>query len=611
MVSYPTFAENSMAGIALNRAVRFKDKKVLTSHWRDGVHYDTWQSWTFSAMVGEGFKLYEAWTRLGVNPQDRVAIIGKNRPRWVFTCASLLTSNITMVPVYPTLTAREAAFILKDSGAKYAVADTLEQAKKIVSEADQCPGLKKIYVMDRISGGDGMIAPYDELVSMSGGTTDMESIFRRVRDIKPDDLAALIYTSGTTGLPKGVMLTNANFLSQQVVVNTFGFNHNDVFLNHLPFCHSFGFTGDLAASIDLGAEMVISDGIQTEQIRHALTTIRPTVLMSVPRLYEKLFVEVKRVVSGRPAPVQALFKEALAIGKEVFDLKNEGRKIPLAISLKYMAAKQLLSAVRHKAGLDRVRVAFAGGGPTSRELCYFFQSLGIDIFQGYGLTETSPICNVNVPGRNKMGTVGPVISGVEERLAEDGEILVRGPNLMKGYFNDPGATAEAIDADGWFHTGDIGTFDPDGYLTITDRKKELIVTAGGKNIAPLKLETAFNTEQYIERAVVIGDRRKYLVALVCPNFELLSRWAKRHGIKAETNAALAAHPEVVRLLEARVEQANRQFAKFEQIKKIAVMDHEFSDVTGELTPTQKVKRRVVEEKYKTVLDGLYPKDEEF
>jgi long-chain acyl-CoA synthetase len=608
-MKYPTFPETSMAAIAFNRSATYENKKHLTAHYRDGVHVDSWNSWTFRQETEEGLRLAAAWRALGIEPREKVAIVGKNRPRWAFTFTSLLGSNIVTVPVYPTLTAAEMAFVLRDSGARFAVADTLEQAQKIASVAAECPDLKKVYVMDRIeAGGHKKIAPYEELVGLCGDDLHLDETFKRVREIRLDDLIALIYTSGTTGRPKGVMLTNANFLSQRVVLPLFNICADDVLLNHLPFCHAFGMTADLAASVDVGAELVIADGIAPEQIRHALTTIRPTVLMSVPRLFEKLFVEVRRVVSLRPEAVRKIFKNALDVGKQVFDLRNSGKPLPLKTAVRYALAKRVLMKVRAQAGLDRLRIAYAGGGPTSRELCYFFQSLGIDIYQGYGLTETSPIANVNVPGKNKLGTVGPPIRDVEEKIAEDGEILIRGPNLMKGYYNNQAATAEAIDAEGWLHSGDIGFLDEDGYLTITDRKKEIIVTAGGKNVAPLAIESAFNTEPYIERVVAIGDRRRYLTALVCPNFEMLRDWAKQRGIAAPTKTELAAHPEVAKLMEERVAAVNQQFARYEQIKRIAVMDHEFTEETGELTPTQKVKRRVVDAMYKDVIDRMYPDD---
>ena len=606
-MDYPSFDEKSMAAAAFNRAKRHWDEVKLVAMYRDGRHTGRWESYTVKEMADEQHHLTAAWRILGVKSQERVAIMAQNRPRWIHTLRSLLADNIITVPIYPTLTAQDAGFILRDSGARYVVVDTMDQAEKVLSVLDELPDLEKIYVMDPVAERtDARVAPYDDLIDMAEGRVDMQAIYERVREITEEDIAAILYTSGTTGRPKGVVLSNANFLSQRVVLPHFNLTPNDVFLNHLPFSHSFGLSSDLFGSGEVGATLVIAEGNAPQQIRHALTTIRPTVLMSVPRLFEKIYVNVQRVVSQKSPRAQTLFNAALNVGKQVFDLRNEGKPIPMALALKYRLARTQLMKVRRRAGLDRVRVAYPGGGPTSRELCYFFQSLGIDLYQGYGLTETSPVANVNLPGKNKLGTVGPPIPGVEEKLAEDGEILIRGKNLMKGYHNNPEATAEAIDDEGWFHTGDIGVFDEDGYLKIVDRKKELIVTSGGENIAPLAIEAAFNTEPYIERVVVVGDGRKYLAALVCPDFEVLYDWAREKGLSWGSDAELAAHPEVTRLLEERVNEVNENFARFQQIKKIAVTDHVFSEETGELTPTQKVKRRVVDSAYKEIINSMYP-----
>ena len=606
---YPTFDEKNMASVQFNRANKHWDRPLLVAKYRDGRATEDWQHYTWADQAEDHHHLITAWNVLGVKPQERVAILGKNRPRWIQAAVSLLSSNIVFVPIYPTLLAKDIAYVLKDSGARFIVVDSMEQAGKVLSVFDELPALQKIFVMDPLEGDpDERIGSFEELVDLGRDRVDMEAIFERVRAIQGDDLVAIIYTSGTTGRPKGVMLSNDNFLCQRVVLPYFNLTSEDIFLNHLPFCHAFGLVADMLGAAEVGATLVIAEGIAPQQIRSALTTIRPTVLMSVPRLFEKLFIEVQRVVSTRPSQIQKIFHNALAIGKQVFDLKNTDQSVPLSLAIKYSLAKRILMKVRKQAGMDRLRVAYAGGGPTSRELCYFFQSLGIDIYQGYGLTETSPIANVNVPGRNKMGTVGPPIERVEEMIADDGEILIRGANLMKGYYNNPEATTKAIDDQGWFHSGDIGRFDEDGYLIITDRKKELIVTSGGKNIAPLEIESAYNTERYIERVVVIGDKRKFLSALVCPNFELLDDWAKRKGLKWGTPAELIALPQVVELIEQRIEAVNQNFPRFSQIKKFALIDHEFSEETGELTPTQKVKRRVVAQQYSQVIDGLYPKD---
>lgn len=605
-MDYPTFDEKSIIAVGLNRLKDTWNEGKLVSMYRDGHYTGQWETLLVKDQVHEFLRLATAWRILEVMHGDRVAIMAKNRPRWIATMLGLLARNAVTVPVYPTLTAEEAAFILRDSGAKYVVVDTIDQARKILSVFDGLPVLRKVFVMDPMPDRtDPRIAPYDDLIEMGQAHMDTGAIWQQVDEITGKDDAVIIYTSGTTGRPKGVVLTNANILSQRVALDFFGLTPDDVFLNHLPFSHSFGLTADLFGSIAARAQLAISPGMTPQEIRHSLTTIRPTVLMSVPRLFEKIYVQVQQVVSTRSSRARALFNAALDVSKRVFDLRSEGKRITMTLALKYRLARRITTKVRRQAGLDRVRIAYAGGAPTSRELCTFFQSLGIDIYQGYGLTETSPIANVNLPGRNKLGTVGPPIPGVEEKIAEDGEVLIRGGNVMKGYHNAPEATAEVIDEEGWFHSGDVGAFDEDGYLKIIDRKKELIITSGGKNIAPLAIETAFNTEVYIERVVVVGEGRKYLSALVCPNFRMLYGWARQNGIQWRSDADLAAHPDVTRLLEERVQEANKRFARFEQIKKIAVMDHEFSEETGELTPTAKVKRRAVDSMYAATIESMY------
>lgn len=600
-----SFEENNLAAIGLNRAREVWHEQKIVSKYRLGRHGADWQTYT----VGEAYEcslaLAAAWEQLGLQPGDRVGIMAKNRPRWIFTLNSLMLSNLCAVTVYPTLTADEAAFVLRDSGARYVVVDSVARAELVRSKMDSLPDLEGIIIMDADGPSAAPFQSFDALVAIGKRHQDEAKRHDIVRGISPDDTAAIIYTSGTTGTPKGVMLTHGNFLSQRPLQKSFDIGPEDVFLNHLPFCHSFGLTADLFGAMAVKATLVIADGVEPENIRHALQTIRPTVLMSVPRLYEKIYVQVQQVVSAKPAIVQDLITGALDVGKRVFDLRSAGRPIPRGLAIKHRLAGRIARKVLRQAGLERVRLAYAGGAPSSIELCHFYQGLGIDLLQGYGLTETSPVTNVNLPGKNKLGTVGTPIEGVEVKLAEDGEIMIRGACVMKGYFNNPEATDQVLDDEGWFSTGDIGRIDQDGYLSIVDRKKELIVTSGGKNIAPLAIESRFNTDLYIERVVVIGDRRNYLTALVCPEFENVRAWMKEQGHQGETNEMIAAHPAVRVLVEARVAAVNESLARFEQIKKFAVLPVRFTVESGEITPTEKLKRRFIEEKFAREIAALY------
>jgi len=603
---FETFEEKNLVAVGMNRAQEVWDEVKLVSKYKHGRHGAEWQEYTKAEEVEAQLALASGWLHLGLAAGDRVAIMGQNRPRWIFSLNSILSAKLVAVPVYPSLTGEEAAFILQDSGARYVVADTLEQARKILAEKDSLPALEGIYVMDAYEGeAEAPIQPLDRLMELGRAHLDDGVIGDCIRSIEPESLAAIIYTSGTTGHPKGVMLSHGNFLSQRPLQSSFDLGPDDIFLNHLPFCHVFGLTADLFGSAALKAKLVIADGIEPEKIRHALHTIRPTVLMSVPRLFEKIYVQVQQVVSQKPAPVQKLIQGALDVGKAVFDLNSAGKPVPVGLAIKHRLSQRVTVKVLKQAGLERVRLAYAGGAPTSKALCHFYQGLGINLYQGYGLTETSPVATVNLPGKNKLGTVGPPIPGVEVKIAEDGEIVVRGPIVMQGYFNNPEATAEAIDSDGWFHTGDIGELDEDGYLKIVDRKKEIIITSGGKNIAPLSIESAFNTDHYIERVVVIGEGRNYLTALVCPDFGVIRQWAEERGLPASTPRELVEHEDVIQLLESRVAEVNKHLASFEQIKKIAVLEEPMTPHSGDLTPTEKLRRKVIDKKYAAIIDELY------
>jgi long-chain acyl-CoA synthetase len=434
---------------------------------------------------------------------------------------------------------------------------------------------------------------------------DKDCVARRSGAVTRDDLATLIYTSGTTGDPKGVMLTHGN-LVHNVVAAAKAFPMVDetwTALSFLPLCHSFERTAGHNFMLYAGVTIAYAESI--EKVPENMLEVRPTIMTSVPRLYEKMYARVNEKVAADPPLRQKVFRWAIGVGSRMF--AHQVAKTtpgPLLKAQFALADKLVFSKIKQRTG-GRLQLFISGGAPLAREIAEFFGSAGMLVCEGYGLTETSPVITANWPGSMKPGTVGLPLDQVEVKIAEDGEILTRGPHVMKGYFKKPEATAEAIEKDGWFHTGDIGFKDPDGFLVITDRKKDIIVTSGGKNIAPQPIENRLKTNKFFSEVVMIGNRRNFAAALVVPNFEVLSGWAKARGIPAEPREQLLKNPEVLAHYQALVDELTKDLAQFEKIKKIALLTREFSLENGEITPTLKVKRRVVEERYRQTIDAIY------
>ncbi|MFO8058436.1 MAG: long-chain fatty acid--CoA ligase [bacterium] len=548
---------------------------------------------------------------MGFEPKDRLAVHGPNRPRWIYACLAAIFSGGVHVPIYPNSKPDEVSWILQDSGARFAVCDTMKHAELALSMRDKIETLEKIILMDPLpEGTDDFIMSFDAVLEKGRQSSySDEDLDKRMASTTEDDLAAIIYTSGTTGLPKGVMLSHRCFVSQRVIEPEFDYSDNEVFLAHLPMCHSFGFSSDLLNCGNIGGTMFVADSLETMEMRKNLKDCRPTVMSSVPRLWEKFYIQINQTVKSKPERTQKLFGWALKVGGESFKLSSEGKPVPIGLKLQSKLANRLFEKVKKEVGLDRLKYSYTGGGPIDPKIIYFFGGMGIDLYQGYGLTETAPIINANTPKHNKIGTVGKPLSNVEEKIAEDGEILVRGPQVMKGYHNNPEATAEVLLDGGWFATGDIGEIDQDGFLKITDRKKELLKTSGGKYVAPQPIENEFNTDPYIEMVSVVGDGRKYITALVVPDFENIKGWLQEnHGVEPATNEEMVDHPEVQKLIEERVNLVNQNLARFEQIKRFVVLREPFSEITGELTPSMKKKRRIIESKYKDKIDGMYPEE---
>jgi long-chain acyl-CoA synthetase len=542
---------------------------------------------------------------LGIHRGDRVAILSENRPEWAIADFACLTVGVTDVPVYPTLPAEQIAFILKDSGARAIFVSNADQAAKIVKIRAQVPTLEHVIGFDETLGAaSDLTLRALEARGQAVDTPARQTQWRQEADaVKPDDLATLIYTSGTTGAPKGVMLTHDNFHSN-VVAASFAvpFEGNDTALSFLPLSHVFERMAGHYLMFHTGTSIAYAES--TETVPADLLLVRPTLVLSVPRLYEKMYARVLENAMAGGTVKQRIFFWARGVGERYADEKLAGREPRGLLALQYRLADRLVfSKLKARTG-GRLRYFVSGGAPLSAEINKFFFAAGLVILEGYGLTETSPVIAVNTPDAFRIGTVGRPVRGVEVRIAADGEIITRGPHVMAGYFNNPEATRDTIDPDGWLHTGDIGTLD-DGFLSITDRKKDIIVTAGGKNIAPQPIENLVRSSKYVSQVVMIGDRRRFPILLIVPEREQLERWARQQNLSWSTPAQLLALPEVKDMMDREVQDKLSGLAHFEMPKRFALLEHEFSIERGDLTPSLKVKRRVVDERYRELIDSLY------
>ena len=545
---------------------------------------------------------------LGIAAGDRVAILAESRPCWLMTDLAILCQGAVTVPIYPTLTAVQARYILNDSSAKAVVVSTREQLAKVQEVRHELPALSAVILMDGLPAADSpsvmsleMLATrgHERITSAWGAAKEFRD---RTRQISPQDLATIIYTSGTTGEPKGVMLTHGNLVSNvKAGADVLQLSQDDVALSFLPLSHGFERT---VSYIYLLAGLSLAFAQSIETISRDIATVRPTLMTAVPRVFEKLHSRIMEKGLSEPGLKATIFRWAIRAGEARGRAQLSGQRVGLLGGLQASLADRLVFAqIREKMG-NRIRYLVSGSAPLSASMAEFFQGVGLPIVEGYGLTETSPILSVNPPDAPRVGTVGRAIPGVELRIAEDGEILARGPNIMSGYHNKPQATADVL-RDGWFHTGDIGTIDASGYLKITDRKKDLLVTSGGKKIAPQPIEAVLKRSPLVAEAVLLGDRRKYASVLIVPDFAALERRLKELGRPPGTRAELAKRDDVLGLYREVVDALNRDLSQFERIKKIAVLPTEFSIATGELTPTLKVKRKVVEEKYRDRIEELY------
>jgi len=545
---------------------------------------------------------------LGRGRGDAVALLSTSRAEWVQADFAIFSAGCVTVPVYPTYPPDLIAYVVNDSGAKTIIVEDPVQLAKVLEARDKTPGLEHIVV---ITGYDApqppkMVMTWETLrrLARDSGDAHRSTLAERVASTRPTDLATIVYTSGTTGPPKGVMQTHGNHIaavtaSKQATPVEEGWVH----LLFLPLAHSFA---RLESFLGVAHGLTTAFAENLDKVGENLKETRPHFICSVPRVFEKVYGKILAgVEAGSPAK-RKIFGWAVSVGRDVSRHQQRGQPVPATLELKRKLAHRLVFSKLHAALGGRLQWAVSGGAPLSRDIAEFFHAAGILLLEGYGLTETCPALTFNRPDRFKFGSVGQTLPGVQLRIAADGEILARGPNIATlGYFKQPEATREVFDLDGWFHTGDIGTIDGDGFLVITDRKKDLIVTAGGMNIAPQNIENLLKADPFISQVMIYGDRRPYPVALITVNPEELSKFAREQGILTSEAAAIVTHPKVVERVGRTVEEKNTQLQSYAKIKRFAVLATDFTLDGGELTPTLKVKRRVVSQKYKDAIEELY------
>ena len=538
---------------------------------------------------------------LGLVKGDRVAILSENRLEWVIADLAILSAGCINVPIYATLPANQVEYILKDSEARAVFVSNHEQLDKIQAVRDNLPNLAHVISFEDVTDRELGIT-MRALEERGQGFGVKTAYVDRIATIGKYDWASIIYTSGTTGAPKGTILTHWNFVSNVLAATAaFDLGPDDKVLSFLPLSHVFERMGGYYTMMYNGATLAYAESVDT--VAQNMVEVAPTVMTSVPRLYEKMYARILDNATSGSALKRSIFFWAVGVGKVYVKQLLEKRVSPL-VALQYRMAKKLVfNKLKARTG-GRLRFFVSGGAPLAREIAEFFYAAGIPILEGYGLTETSPVIAVNTFENFKFGTVGKPVSGVEVRIADDGEIIARGPNVMVGYYKKPDLTKEVL-RDDWFHTGDIGLIDDDGFLVITDRKKDIIVTAGGKNVAPQPIENLFKTNKYIAEVVVVGNNRKFVSAIIVPNFENLTAFATAAGIPNGSEEELVQNPQVIKKYQDELALMSEHLAGYERIKKFILLPHDFTIEDGELTPTLKVKRSIVEKKFAKQIDALY------
>ena len=565
--------------------------------------YDkAWHDHSWNEIADAAARLRGGLIKLGVKPGDRVAILSDNCPQWVVVDQAVLGIGAVMVPLYTTSGADETRHVISDSGAKVVAANGEDHVKKLRMLAPSLPEMKTIIAMHRgakpepaQNGGPAVITMESASDSSPAGIVEGSR----------DDIATFIYTSGTTGASKGVMLTHGNIMSNaQDSKKALTLNESDMTLSFLPVAHSFERTAGYYTVMIAGGRIAYAEGLAS--IASNLLEIQPTIVLTVPRLLEVIYSRVMKTVESGPPLRQRLFRAAMATGARATEYRHRRQGLPPHLALAMAIFRPL---VFHKIrGLfgPNLRSLISGGAPLPKDIFRFLAAAEVPIVEGYGLTEASPVVSVNpVDGRIKIGTVGVPLEHVEAKTAPDGELLLRGPSIMKGYFNRPDDTKEALDAEGWLHTGDVASIDSDGYIAITDRKKEIIVLSGGKNISPANLETRLAGDPHIAQACVIGDRRKHLAALLVPNLENLADYVAQNGLKGKSPDEIAQAPVMRQLFQSKLREFNKPLSDVEAISAFTLVANPFTQENGELTPTMKLRRKVVQEHYRDAIEAMY------
>ena len=583
------------------QAATIHDRPDTLSYKRD----EAWRHISSKCMIERIGRLALGLNSLGLRKGDRVAILASNSPEWTLTDAACQFAALLDVPIYPTLAESSVRYILDDSAARGCVIQNLAAYERIRDAIAECDHIEQFVFFDIAGVNIENAISISELEERGRQlqTEKPELLDSLIRSTGPYDIATIIYTSGTTGEPKGVMLTHANIISNVFDAGEkYEFSEDDISLSVLPLCHIFERTG---MYLYIRSGMAVHYAESIEKIPDNLQEVRPTIFIGVPRIFEKVYARARLKAARSNKIRESVFDWAIAVAMEFAMHFDSGTPIPQFLSIKHSLADKLVYRKLRDFFGGRLRACITGGAALSDDIYLIFTGAGITIYQGYGLTETSPVISSNNPTSGRLGTVGKPIRNVEVRIAPDGEIETRGPGVMVGYYNKPDATREAFTDDGWFRTGDIGEIDSDGFLRITDRKKELFKTSGGKYIAPSRIEQMIRASKFISQVVLIGDKRKFPSAFIVPNFEMLESYAEHKSLDIRTAAQFCSHPGIIDLIERQIAQLTTSLSQYEKVKKFVLLENEMTVEGGELTPTLKVRRRIVDEKYKRVIDKMY------